>query len=150
MTQSLQRGIVPTRVNASDPLVVSRAIGTLGEAAKTEPYGVRITAGAEAANVRRVSFQVMDRQGTALVGRFRVSVDIADGQYAVPVNTQSVVAVSGTTILRTIEADQSFDLLTDSGGLAKLDVTIVGAASRWFHTWAGGGRLWESEEVVWA
>jgi len=144
-----QPGTTPTRVDGADAGAVARALGTLGEAVKTGPYGVRISAGGEAANVRRVSFQVIDRQGRNLTDRFVLRVDITDTQYGTPVNTQSVAAVSGTTILRTPVADQSYDLLTDSAGLARLDVTIVGAASRWFHVGTGDGRLWESAEVAW-
>lgn len=144
-----QSGIAPTRVNGADPFQVARAIGTLGEAAKTGPYGVRISAGAEAANVRRISFQVIDRQGQAVPDRFVLRVDASDAAYGAPVNTQALAAVSGTVVLRELVADQSLDLLTDSAGLARLDVTIVGAASRWFHAGVGDGKLWESAEIAW-
>jgi hypothetical protein len=90
----------------------------------------RITAGDEAANVRRITIQIVNRRREAMAGRFPVDVLIATTQSGTPSNSQTTAVVAGT-LGDTYINNAWLKLLTDADGKIQLDVTIAGAATRW-------------------
>jgi hypothetical protein len=107
----------------------------------------RVTAAAEAANVRRVTVQVIDRNGISRSGRHSLLLWITDTAGGMPVTTQTVALVSGDAIM-TIDVDGTYEIITDSDGKVVFDVTIAGAATRYIET-AVRNPVEESVPLVW-
>lgn len=110
----------------------------------------RVTAAAESADKRRISIQVIDRLKRDATGRWVVLVWLAATSGADPDDTGNTVAiVTGTGTLQEITANAAYLLITDSTGLAQIDLTISGAASRFVNTIVQG-KVRESAEITWA
>lgn len=90
-----------------------------------------VTAGTEAANVRTITIQCVDRRGQAKTGRFVLLVVIETASYGGPAGAQTVGTPSTGTILHTLTANQSLVLVTGADGSAVFDLTVVGAATRY-------------------
>lgn len=88
--------------------------------------------GATAANTHRVTIQVRNRRSTALKSQFLVYFFIAATAGGNPQNAQAVGFVAGT-IIQTITANQDFLVMTDANGQIVVDITIVGAATRYIR-----------------
>lgn len=109
----------------------------------------RVSAGAEATNIRRVTIQVMDRLKRDVPGRWVILVYLSPTSGGAPSSTgNTVAAVTGTTVLQTVTANAAYRLLTDENGQAQIDVTISGAASRFVST-VVEGKVRESAEIEW-
>ena len=143
------RAVTPVRTDPRSPESIRRALEETASKLPEATFSVQITAGDEATDVRRISFQVVDRQRVNRPGRYQMVVHISTTSFGAPSNGQTVAAVSGTTIEQTIAANQSYLLLTDANGLARLDVTIAGAATRYFRA-SCGGETQESDPITWA
>lgn len=118
----------------------------------TPVAGVGITAdteGTNGANTRRISLQVKDRLRKDWPGRWIVLVWVSATDGGDPSATGNTVAVvSGTYTVQTVTANALYLLLTDSAGLAKLDLTIAGVASRYVNGIVIGKA--ESKPFTWA
>jgi len=122
----MSRGTVPT---FADPATQLRAIaGAIDKA----PYQIRIEVGAEAANVRKFSFQVVNRQRAAIPGRYLVRVWFSTGLYAAPAAGLTLAVATGT-LERTLTANQELEIITNTAGLVEVNATIVGAATYYAH-----------------
>ncbi|NBW09406.1 MAG: hypothetical protein EBR82_15430 [Caulobacteraceae bacterium] len=97
---------------------------------RSPQLAVRVTAGAEASNIRRFTLRVVNRRGKDCLGLFALLVVIGTAAAGGPAGTQTVSIVSGATV-QTIASNQAFILFTAANGVAELDVTVVGASSRY-------------------
>lgn len=104
-------------------------------------------AGTEAANVIRVTLQVRDRLDVVWPGRWLVWVFITATENGDPVATQTVTFNSGS-VLETVLIDGVWRVVTTTAGLIELDITIVGAATRYVHTIVE--KRADSAAVVWS
>lgn len=101
-----------------------------------------VTAGAEAADVRRLTLQATDLQGNALAGRRLLRFWLADASYGAETGTApsgGVVFVAGAS-LQTITASKQYVCITDAAGQVQIDVTHVGAIT-WHAHAADGSRI---------
>ncbi|HAU38852.1 MAG TPA: hypothetical protein DCX07_14190 [Phycisphaerales bacterium] len=94
------------------------------------PY-CAVTAGAEAANVRRITVQVKDANGNDLAGRFRVRVWESDAEYGAPAAAGTWALVTGGGYDEE-SADCAYLYVSDATGKVEVDVTIVGAFTKYF------------------
>ncbi len=117
----------------------------------SKPLAVcKVSAGAEATNVRRITLQVIDRANRDAVGRWVVLVWLTPTSGGDPSATgNTVAAVAGTTVLQEITADAAYRLITDENGQAQIDVTVSGAATRYVETIVEG-QVRESAAITWA
>lgn len=107
----------------------------------------RVSAGAEASNVRRVTVQVADRLRVTWKGRWTVFLYIATTEGGPPNGSQLVSFVDGT-VLVTILANGAWIAQTDAEGKLTLDVDVSGAGSRFFYSLVLG-KVTPAVEVAW-
>lgn len=91
-----------------------------------------VSVGAEAANVRRFTLEVVNRLDRPRPGRWLVLVWLAETAYGAPGGTQTTSFNAGT-VVEELAADQAWVVLTDADGAVELDVTVAGAATRHLH-----------------
>ncbi len=91
-----------------------------------------VTAGAEAADVRRITLQVRDRLRNVWKRRWRVHFYLTTTEGGNPGGTQTVVFVSGT-LLDTHTANVRYTALTDADGKIEIDVGVIGAGTRFVY-----------------
>ncbi len=118
-------------LNANDPRAVANAIRDASELLGIDRVRAVITAGTEAANVRTITVQCVDRRGQAKAGRFVLLAIIETASYGGPAGAQTVGTPSVGTILHTLTANQSLVLVTGADGRVVFDLTVVGAATRY-------------------
>ncbi len=101
---------------------------------------VRVTAGAEGAvgaDIVRFTLQVVDRPGKEwgpAAGRWLLFVYLSATPHGAPSATGNTVAWSTGTVLETVLPNGAYRVITNSQGVAVMDVTIAGAATRYPHT----------------
>lgn len=91
-----------------------------------------MTWGSEAANVRRATIQVVDRQRFNRPGRYLVRVWVWSGEFTGSGGAQTLSVATGT-LQAAVTANECVDVITTGAGTAAVDVTIVGAANRTAH-----------------
>lgn len=91
---------------------------------------VHVRPGAEAANVRRFTLQVVNRRGRDCIGLFALLVVIGTTETGGPGGSQTVSVVSGATV-QTIASNQAYVVMTGANGKAEIDVTVTGAGTRY-------------------
>lgn len=112
------------------------------------PIGLTIaSAGAEAANVRSITVQVVDRIFKPWNGLWLVELYLSTTATGAPGGTQTVSFTAGN-VLETIRPTQHWRVCTDTLGKLVLDVTIVGAASR-YVLGSVLGKYRASREIAW-
>lgn len=111
--------------------------------------GVEISAGAEAADVRRITVQLTDAAGNNLADRAAVRVWVSASDFGGPSSTGHTVALVTGTSLTTILSNADYRLLTDATGAIELDVTAAGAGSLYVMAEVGG-RVVSSGELTWS
>ncbi len=139
----MQRGTVPS-LNQADPRL---QIKQLADALGDPIFGVKISAADEAANARRFSFQVCNRQRYDIKGRYVVRVWFSSTEYGGPTSGLTLAIATGT-LSQTITANQYLEVITSSAGLIEIDATIVGAATRYAHA-VVVGEIEASAAVAW-
>lgn len=102
-----------------------------------------VTAGAEAANVRLITV-------TGLVARQLVRVWLATADFGAPSATDNTVAVVTGTQIRELTANADYEIMSDANGVASINVTIAGAASRYAIAVVSGHPPVSSGEITWA
>lgn len=106
-------------------------VGRLGYLSTLPRLLVDVEAGAEAADARRLTFRVYNPDGKAEPGRFILMLWLATSSAGAPSGAGNTVAFTTGTVLQTILANGAYLVLTDANGLAALDLTIAGAATRY-------------------
>lgn len=106
------------------------------------------SAGAEAADARSVTVQVVDRLFKPWKGLWLVELYLSTTATGAPGGTQTVSFTAGN-VLETIRPNQHWRVCTNTLGVLSLDVTIVGAASR-YVLGAVLGKYRASREIAWA
>jgi len=97
------------------------------------PLSVRISVGAEAANVRRVTFQVVNRDGAECKGLFAVHVWIATSATGGPAGSQTMTLVTGSQI-QDVTTNKVYLYLTAADGTVVVDIDAgAGAQSRYIR-----------------
>jgi hypothetical protein len=91
-----------------------------------------VTAGAETADVRRFTIQVTNRQKYPRNGRYLVQVWSWDGLYTGTPGAQLFTLITGSVGYE-FAPDNLVQYITDEHGKIELDITIVGAATRYVH-----------------
>lgn len=84
-------------------------------------------------NVRRLTYQVRNRRGDALLGRFIVHLWLAATATGAPQGAQTVDFKSGT-ILETVLGDGEWRVQTDASGQVVMDVTVTGGGTRYLRS----------------
>lgn len=105
------------------------SIGTadLGDAVADEIMKATVSAGAEAANVIRVTCQVKDAQGNNLAGVRRVEWNLSDTASSASETAQApTVAYVNGAAWQSITANKKAVAFTDANGALVLDVTLAG------------------------
>lgn len=136
--RSLQYGASPSEFKDSLRSLFDTPLATLA-----------VTAGAEAANVRRFSLQTIDRLARPWDGRWLVELWVQATATGDPSATGNTVAWVSGTVLETILPHSHFRILTDEDGRASFDLTIAGAATRYIGS-VVRGRIKVSDGVTWA
>lgn len=114
------------------------------------PLGmVKVSAGSEALNIRRLTLQVIDRAKRDAPGQWVLLVWLSPTSGGAPSATGNTVSVvAGTGTLQTITANAAYRLITDANGRAQIDVEISGAATRYVET-VVEGKVRESAAITW-
>jgi hypothetical protein len=115
-------------VNPSTP--PPDAIRQLAAAIEQAQASVRVSCGAEATNTRAVTMQVVDRRGRAWAKRWLVLFYIANGPASAPGTSQTVTLTTGT-VIKALTTDSVYLVRTDENGVAVINLTVSGAASRY-------------------
>lgn len=130
----IEQTVVPTPIT---PEALGRVLnqGRLTDAIPI--LAVKITAAAEAANVRTFTLQLVDRarKDVHMVAPVKFWISTTDG--GPPSGAQTVAITAGTTWLAAI-ANQAYEALTDTTGKITVQVTVVGAASRFVQAAVSG------------
>jgi hypothetical protein len=135
-----------TKIKAGDWRDVQRVLDEIG--AMVEPTSVvRVSAEAEAANIRRVTLAVSDRIRQRWERHWNLDVHIAASAGGAPQNAQLVSVVSGT-VIQTFLPNGHWRFEAGSDGKVVLDIEVTGAGSRWIATRIGA-RSQESAAIVW-
>ncbi len=114
-----------------------------------KPYAVcSFAAAAESANARRITVTVTHRKNQRLAASFLVRFIVGTASTGVPGGTQSISVVTGT-LIQTVTSGQVIDILTNDEGLAHIDVTVSGAATRYVSA-AVIGEIQTSNALTWA
>lgn len=116
--------------NAGDPAQVRQFAQQIIRSIQQHAWDAKITAGSEAANVRRVTIQLVNRRREAIKARVPITVLIATTQSGTPTNSQTA-SVNAGTLYATYTTNAALLILTDADGKIELDVTVAGAATRW-------------------
>jgi len=135
------RTIAPT----ATPAMFQQQVASLFDRPRAE---ARITAGAEAANVRRFTIQVVDRMGKEWGRRWLVQFWTTDTASGAPSGSHTLAFVAGTAI-QTIAANQHYLAETDANGKIVVDLTVAGVSSRWVKACVVE-QINDSGEVAWA
>jgi hypothetical protein len=109
-----------------------------------------VTAGVEAANVRRITVQVVDRLKRPWPARWLVWVFLTATAAGDPSGTGNTVAFISGAVQMTALIGGLWFVQADADGQIVFDVTIAGAASRFVGTQPDGGIPSVSAELVWA
>lgn len=118
------------------PLAFRRFARSLGEIIDQPIYRGRAVADAEgttAADTRRVVYQVRNRRGEALIGRFLVHLWLATTSTGAPQADQAVIFRSGT-VLETALGDGEWRVQTDEAGQVVMDIAVTGAGTRFLRS----------------
>lgn len=102
---------------------------------------VRFSLGGEVTDTRRVTMQVIGRNGqTAAPGldhaenptsnRFAVWVRIGTAEWGPAAGTQAVTLVTGTIVVALV-VDQLYLIETNASGVAAIDIAVTGAGTRY-------------------
>lgn len=110
---------------------------------------VRFTAGSEAANKRTVTMQVIDRVKVPWASRFLVEVWIQATLGGDPSATGNTVAWVSGNVTETVLPMGHWRIITDANGAASFDLTIAGAATRYFGS-AVRGIVKVSDSFAWS
>ena len=139
----MSQGVTPGKaLGGNDP-----RIDQMAQAIKEPILQAVVTAGDEAANVRRFTIQVTNRQRFNRPCRYVVQIWVWDAAYSGSPGAQTLSVATGT-LLATLAANETVQVITDTSGKAEVDVTIVGAASRVPHA-VVLGKIHTSEAVAW-
>lgn len=135
----------PTIISQDDVvdfLSLQRWVGVLQSQFSTSMYQLRTVLGVEgatAADVIRVTSQVVDRIGRVVKARFTAQFAVLDTAYdfaggATGVTITYPVAASQKTTASTSQAAHWWQY-SDASGLFTVDLKITGAGTRHFHAW---------------
>ena len=105
--------------------------------------------GAVSPNMRRVTVQLRDRLERTLEGRRLFFFYIATSDGGDPAGTQTVSVTTGALVENIGSNDQALWVMTDSSGVAVIDITVVGASSRYLYADVTGEQT-GSGETAWA
>jgi len=109
-----------------------------------------MTAGAEAANKRRITLQVVDRLKNPWPSRWLVWVFLTPTETGAPSGAGNTVAFIQGDVQITAVIGGMWLVQADVNGQIVLDVTIAGAATRYVGTQPDAGIPTISPAVVWA
>jgi hypothetical protein len=121
---------IPAVVRAEIIQNITSLVAWVKESAKAISLpllSVRITAGAEAANVRRLTLRVVNSKGDVCGGLYLVDVWIAATSAGAPGGSQTVSLVTGA-LYQTVGANVALRLITSASGEIVLDVDAGGGA----------------------
>ena len=110
---------------------------------------LRVTAGSEAANARTLTLQVIDRVKREWKDRFLIEVWLQATATGAPSATGNTVAWVTGTVTETVLPNAHWRVITTVDGLASLDVTIAGAATRYVG-FVIGSIVQVSSAITWA
>lgn len=109
-----------------------------------------VSAGNESADVRRITFQVVDRLGKSWGGRWLVLFWISPTQDGPPDSSgNSVSFVAGTQEFESVVANAAYIVETDDDGRAQIDLEVTGAGVRFFRSGVVA-KVKTSESFAWA
>lgn len=120
---------------------------------------VRFALGGEVTDTRRVTMQVVSRNGQSAApgldhaenptsNRFVLLVRVGTAEWGAPAGTQTVTVATGTT-LKVLTTDQLLLVETDASGVAAIDIAVTGAGTR-YVTATIDEESASSGAVVWA
>ncbi|HOD83846.1 MAG: hypothetical protein BWX88_05168 [Planctomycetes bacterium ADurb.Bin126] len=104
--------------------------------------GLAVSAGAEVDDARTVTVQ-------GPPGRTRLRVWVATGDYGQPSADGNSVALTTGTLLRELQANADYELISDADGAVVLTLTVAGAASRYVLA-EHDGRVFSSGLLTWS
>jgi hypothetical protein len=110
---------------------------------------LQITAGAEAADARQITFQARDAANNNLAERVLIRLWVATSDYGAPSAAGNSVAVDTGTTIETVTADAYYLIESDVLGKVQITNTIAGAATRYFLAEIDG-RVYSSGAITWA
>lgn len=94
---------------------------------------VRVSIGTEAANVRRATFQVVNRDGAECSGLYVLEVWVSSTATGAPAGSQTITLVTGAQ-LQEIAANKAYRYITGSSGSVVIDIDAgAGAQSRYIR-----------------
>lgn len=115
----------------------------------TPIWSVRVSAGAEAVDKRRITLQVIDRRSRDALGVYWAVLWLTATSGGIPDPTGNTVAfISADTVLGTIEPQAAWFIQTGVDGAAAFDLTITGAATRYVGSIIIG-KAKESRAITW-
>ena len=109
---------------------------------------VIVTAGAEAANVRRITIQVVDRLETQWTARWEALVWLSSTDGGDTAAADGSTIVNGTAI-QTITTDGAWRFISDANGRIVIDVELSGAGTRYVAVSIAGGQVRYSSAFAW-
>lgn len=110
---------------------------------------LRVTAGAESTNTRRITIQVIDRVNVPWKARFCVEVWLQATAGGDPSATGNTVSWVAPIPYATFLPNGHWRVITDSDGQAQFDVEITGAATRYVG-WCMGSEVQVSQAFTWS
>lgn len=90
-----------------------------------------ITAGAENADVRRITIQACDAANNDLAERLLIRLWVATSDFGAPNATGNTYALVTGTAYATETANAAYKVISDANGKVEFDLTIAGAATRY-------------------
>jgi hypothetical protein len=114
------------------------------------PLEVRVSVGAEASNVRRATFQVINRDGAECSGLYVLEVWVSSTATGAPAGSQTITLVTGAQ-LQEITANMAYRYITGAAGSVVLDIDAgAGAQSRYIRaSIVGQAHSPTDEPVTW-
>ncbi len=126
-----QQAQVPIGGKVQSALERQRDDQRIRAAILSQPFKTVITAGDEAANVRRVTIECTDRHGYKRPARYLVRVWISATSLGVPGGSQTISLVTGT-LIQTVSANVALVIASDANGAIVFDLDAgAGAQTRY-------------------
>lgn len=112
------------------------------------PLEVRVSVAAEAANVRRATFQVINRDGAECTGLYVIEVWVSSAATGAPAGSQTITLATGSQ-LQEITANKAYRYITAAAGNVAIDIDAgAGAQSRYIRAVVVGQAHSPTDEPV--
>ena len=132
-----------------DVVNVLQALRTLRAFFDTPLVECTVEASAEVADVRRITFQVVDRLKKPWAARWAVFFWIASTENGEPDSSGNTLSlVAGTQEIKALTANSAYIIETDGDGRAQIDLEVTGAGTRFFRSLVLGP-VKSSQSVAW-